>query len=361
MKILFVTSGTRRVAASRYRVHQYLPYLRSHGVSCRVFSNISDISTGLSIRSPEFGNIARFAYYALLFIERFLRFWAVFFMAPGSDIIFFQRATFPLGLGRLLKVWNRKTVFDIDDAIFLPDTPKRDRMSRFKAFVKENELKEMLILSDCVIVENDYIGKYVSRYCSEVHKIPGPIDTDRYSVKEKDPENKEVVLGWIGSPATTGYLHILDGVFAETLKKFENVKIVLVGAGNYGFPDPRVIRRPWNYDTEISELQDFDIGLMPMPDDEWTRGKLGCKMLQYMAVGIPAVVSYTPTNAEVIEDGVNGFLARTEHEWNDILDKLIRDRGLRVKSGASGRRSVTETCSVFQNAPKLYRILKDLV
>lgn len=290
-------------------------------------------------------------------------------MASHYDIVFLQRATFPLGLGRLLKLWRKNIIFDIDDAIFLPDTSRQGLINDFKAFVKESELRSILALSDCVIVENDYIKDYVSRYCPNVRKIPGPIDTDRYFVRKGQVSglrgqgtgySDELVLGWIGSPATTGYLHLLDGVFADILSRFENVRIVLIGAGNYIFPSERVIKKAWRYETEVKDLQDFDIGLMPMPDDVWTRGKLGCKMLQYMAVGVPSVVSFTDTNAEVIKDGENGFLVRTESECVDRLSQLITDAGLRRTIGEAGRRTIEELCSIRKNGPELIRVFHSL-
>jgi len=223
--------------------------------------------------------------------ERFFRFWPILFLAGRFDVVFMQRATFPFGLGKLLSRWNKRVVFDIDDAIFLPDTADKGPVTRFKSFVKKSELEDILGVSDCVIVENDYIKEYVGRFCDKIYKIPGPIDTDRYSVTPqysvRNTQN-EITIGWIGSPATTGYLHIVDNVFKDLLSQFGNMKIVLIGAGNYNFPDERVIKKEWSYDSEVEELQLFDIGIMPMPNDEWTKGKLGCKMLQYMAVGVPS-------------------------------------------------------------------------
>src|SRR3989338_4345952 len=140
MKVLFVVSGTKRVAASRYRVYQYLPFLESQNVQCKAFSIISDFMTNLAIKSPEFGEAARLAYYILLFIEKLFRFWVMFFMAPYFDLIFLQRVTFPFGLGKLLRFWKRPIVFDIDDAIFLPDTQKQNVITKFKTFIKEKEL-----------------------------------------------------------------------------------------------------------------------------------------------------------------------------------------------------------------------------
>jgi glycosyltransferase involved in cell wall biosynthesis len=327
-----------------------------------VFSIISDFSTTLAIRSPEFGGIARFFYYILVFIERFFRFWYVFMNAAYYDAVFLQRATFPFGLGRLLKLRKKEIVFDIDDAIFLPDTAKGDIITRFKAYVKETELKDVLWVSSCVIVENDYIKGYVSKYCQATYKIPGPIDTDRYRMKDeasrKGPGGP--VIGWIGSPATTMYLGMLDGVFTSLLDKYHDLRIVLIGAGRYARQDDRIVRKEWRYDTEVEELQQFDVGIMPMPNDEWTRGKLGCKMLQYMAVGVPSVVSFTPTNAEIVKNGENGFLVGGEAEWLDTISRLIENEKLRNDVGLAGRRTVEQMCSVQKNAPKLVGILESL-
>lgn len=361
MKILFIISGTKRVAASRYRVYQYLPYLESRGIQYKVVSTISDFMTTLAIRSPEFNGIMRFIYYILLAAERFLRFWFIFLIAPSFDLLFLQRATFPLGLAKLLKLRKDRVIFDIDDAIFLPDTQDRNIITRFKAFVKEREVRDILKAASCVIVENDYIHNYVSKYCDTVHKIPGPIDTERYYVKDKGiSDQKKIVLGWIGSPGTTTYLDLLDDVFQDILDKFEGVEIILIGVGKYKFSSKKISKIPWSYNTEIKELQKFDIGLMPMPNDEWTRGKLGCKMLQYMAIGIPSVVSYTPTNAEIVRDGQNGFLVRTKREWIGKLSLLIENRKLRNEIGASGRRTVEELCSVSKNAPRLLNIIESI-
>lgn len=363
MRVLFVVLGTKRVAASRYRVYQYLPFLEAHGLRCSVISIISNFTTRLSINSPEFGETKRLVYYILFSIEKFFRFWVIFFIAPYFDLIFLQRVTFPFGFGRLLRLRNRKIIFDIDDAIFLPDTQRQNLISRFKTFVKEKELIGILCIANCVIVENDYIKDYVSKYCDKVYKIRGPIDTERYFVKEKGScANKKegVTIGWIGSPATTVYLHLLDSLFAKVLHKSENIRIVLIGAGDYSFPSEKVIKKRWSYETEVEELQNFDIGIMPMPNDEWTKGKLGCKMLQYMAVGVPSVVSYTPTNAEIIRDGENGFLVNSLSEWLDRLSDLMEDASLRASIGASGRQTVEGACSIQKNAPRLLEIFRSL-
>lgn len=359
MKVLFIPYGTELAPATRYRVMQCIPEFKSKGITCRVFSAISGFSTGLMIKSPGFNHFWKFVYYAYVFLERLARFFRIIFMAGGFDIIFLQRTTFPFNLERLLSAVNKNIIFDIDDAIYMPDNQAAGFLNRIKRYVKKEEVVNILAVSRVAVVENEYIKEFVSKYCGNIYKIPGPIDTERFCLK---PEKKDdyVVLGWIGSPATTFYLHMLDNVFRDIEKNFPSAKLRLVGAGDYKNPDISFEKTPWRYDTEVSELHSFDIGIMPMPDDEWTRGKLGCKMLQYMAVGTPAVVSYTPTNAEIIKNGINGYFASNDGEWIKIIKTLIEDKSLRQRIGLNGREAVLQKCALSGSISTYLDIFKRL-
>jgi len=308
------------------------------------------------IKSPEMKNPVRLAYYLLCSIERFVRSLAVIAKAASASHVFLQRVTFPMGLDGILKRVNTNIIFDIDDAIFLPDVEGNDLITRLKKRIKENEVKSILEKSKCVIVENDYIKEFVSKICSDIYKIPGPIDTDRYFVKPKEKTDK-ILIGWIGSPATTPYLNMINNVLSNMLGTRRNVSVRLIGAGNYSLPERKIDKISWSYQTEIGELQKFDIGIMPMPDNEWTRGKLGCKMLQYMALGIPTVASDTVTNREIMINGENGFLAKNEQEWEASLNKLIDSYELRLEMGNKARKAIEEKCSLKKNFDILIDIL----
>ncbi|UCD54808.1 MAG: glycosyltransferase family 4 protein [Candidatus Omnitrophota bacterium] len=359
MRVLFVPYGTDRAPATRYRVTQYLPHLAERGIDYSVFSAISKLSTALMIKSPDFTPLARFLYYVYVSAERLFRFLAIVFICRGFDIIFLQRTTFPLRLEMLLKMLNKNIIFDIDDAIYLPDREGDDFVTRIKKYIKKNEVINILKISRIVIVENEYIKRFVSQYCKEISKLPGPIDTERFFVRNKKGLDR-VVIGWIGSPATTSYLHMLDNVFRDIKRKYDFVKFRFIGLGKYKNPPVEFERIDWNSETEVGSLQGFDIGIMPMPDNEWTRGKLGCKMLQYMAVGIPAVVSYTPTNAEIIDDGENGFFVTKENEWTDLLSMLVEDAPLRSKIGERARNTIQELCSLRKSVTYLVKIFESL-
>lgn len=359
MRILFVPYGTDQAPATRYRVTQYLPHLERRGIDYFVFSAISKLSTSLMIKSPDFAPPVRFLYYVYVSMERLFRFLVILFISRGFNIIFLQRTTFPLRLEMLLSAANNNIIFDIDDAIYLPDREGNDFVTRIKKYIKKSEVINILKISRIVIVENEYIKKFVSQYCKKILKLPGPIDTEWFFIRNKRNLDK-VVIGWIGSPATTFYLHMLDNVFRDIKRKYDFVKFRFIGLGKYKNPPVEFERIDWSSETEVANLQSFDIGIMPMPDNEWTRGKLGCKMLQYMAVGIPAVVSYTPTNAEIINDGKNGFFVTKENEWINVLSMLVEDAPLRSKIGEKGRSAIQELCSLRKSAIHLVKIFESL-
>ncbi|UCD54935.1 MAG: glycosyltransferase family 4 protein [Candidatus Omnitrophota bacterium] len=359
MKVLFIPYGTVKAPATRYRVTQYLPHLERGGIDYFVFSAISKLSTSFMIKSPDFAPPLRFLYYVYVSMERVFRFLAILFISRGFDIIFLQRTTFPLRLEMLLSMANNNIIFDIDDAIYLPDREGDDFLTRIKKYIKKSEVINILRISRIVIVENEYIKKFVSQYCKEILKLPGPIDTERFFIRNKENLD-EVVIGWIGSPATTFYLHMLDNIFGDIKQKYDFVKFRFIGLGKYKNPPVEFERIDWSSETEVTNLQSFDIGIMPMPDNEWTRGKLGCKMLQYMAVGIPAVVSFTPTNAEIINDGENGFFVTKEDEWMRILSMLIEDASLRSRIGKKGRGTIQELCSLRKSVTHLVKIFESL-
>ena len=357
MKILFVSYGTEKAPATRYRILQYLPELQKQGIECCFFSAISRFSTALMIKSPDFRPTAKILYYVYVSIEKLFRLLYLIFISRKFSTIFLQRVTFPFRLEVLFTAGNKNIIFDIDDAIYMPDKEGSDVITRIKKYVKQSEVINVLKVSKTVIVENEYIRQFVSKYCDHVSKIPGPVDTERFFVQPKE-KSKSVVIGWIGSPATTAYLYMLNDVLRRISEKYDFVKFKFIGLGKYVNSDVRYERVDWNYDSEVRNLQGCDIGIMPMPDNEWTRGKLGCKMLQYMAVGIPAVVSYTPTNAEIIKNGENGFFASTDAEWEGILSRLTENREIRSSTGQKGRETVVLKCSLESNTEKLIDIFK---
>lgn len=359
VNVLFIPFGSGQAAATRYRVSQYLPYLSKTGIRHKVFSSISEWTTKQMIQSPNFKGIRKSIYYLHVVLERIFRFYPILFLATRYKIVFLQRTTFPFGLERLLKRVNKNIIFDIDDSIYMPDAEESGLIGVVKKYIKRKEVISILKVSQCAIVENNHIKKFVKKYCDQIYIITGPIDTARNYARRDNSNPDELTIGWIGSPSTTLYLKMLDGVLQQLSKRYK-IKLRLIGATFYAIEGVKVEVVNWKEKTEILELHKFDIGIMPMPDNEWTRGKVGCKMLQYMANAIPAVVSHTPTNAEIIKDGINGFLVNSEEEWIEKISLLINNPGLRCKIGIAGRKTVEERFSLDVSSPKFLEILRDL-
>jgi len=360
LKILFVPSGDKIAPATRYRIYQLLPFLEKEGIDYTVYSILSEAMTVRMVKSSTYNGFQKALYYIQAAIEKFIRTWRTILLAKRYDLIFLQRTTFPLGLERLLKMRNKNIIFDIDDSIYLPDKKEGGLTGWIKRDMKKREVVSVLRISECAIVSNNYIKNFVQQYCDKTYRITGPIDILKNYVKDEKPGPKEIIIGWIGTPSTTPYLKMLDGVLQQLSKKYK-IKVRLIGASLYSVDGVDIEAVTWSEETEVPELHKFDIGIMAMPDNEWTRGKVGIKMLQYMANAIPAVVSYTPTTIEIIEDGINGFLAGSEEEWIKKISLLIENPELMERMGKAGRRTVEEKFAVEVSVPRYLGIFKDCI
>jgi glycosyltransferase involved in cell wall biosynthesis len=247
----------------------------------------------------------------------------------SADVIFVYREAALLGpawIEQLLAI-RRPLVFDFDDAIYLADTSRANAWSR----------------------------RLKSR-AREVTVIPSTIDTDVYRIKPR-ARNHVPVIGWTGSVTTVPYLMAIAQALRRLREKQEfELRVIGVKVNIEGLAVRCV---PWRAETEPDDLRALDVGLMPLPDDEWSRGKCGMKALQYMALGIPPVVSPVGVNTAIVRDGVNGFYAHAEEEWIDRVALLLADEPLRHNLGQEARRMVEESYSAETHAPRLARILME--
>lgn len=357
MRVFFVALTGPRFAASRTRVFDYLPYLKANGVQADVAVVLPDRMSTWTYSRRGFGRLIHYIWVwwrSLRLGLRTLRF------APGYHVVFVQRTFFCAPIARLLRKISRKVIFDFDDAIFTTEAPDENWMGRLRTWHHSRGLAKMLRAASRVIVENTYTAAYAERYCPEVSIITGPIDTGRYAPGGEVDGCGDVVLGWIGSYTSAPYLELIREPLAELGARHHHLRLCLIGEGGFDTDAVPLEWRPWSMETEVRDLRSFDIGLMPLPDDPWTRGKGGYKLLQYLSMGIPAVSSPVGINREIVEDGVNGFCARSHGEWVSCLERLILDRALRHRMGEAGRAKMEACYSLERSSQRLLRILSSV-
>jgi glycosyltransferase involved in cell wall biosynthesis len=274
---------------------------------------------------------------------------------PGSaDVIFVYREAALLGPAWIewLLAFRRPLVFDFDDAIYLSDTSEANAWTRRLKLV--TKVETICRVARHVTVGNEFLASFAEDRAREVTVLPSTIDTDFYQVGPR-ARNPVPVIGWTGSVTTARYLTALAPMLRRLREKWE-FKLRIIGA-RIELDGPAVRCVPWRGESEPEDLREMDIGLMPLPDDEWARGKCGMKALQYMGLGIPPVVSPVGVNASIVRDGINGFHARTEEEWIGRIGLLLEDEALRRRLGQEARKTVEESYSARVHAPRLARIL----
>ena len=353
MNILFWVPYPKEGASNRYRVGQYLPYLERVGINCTVRPFWSSSAYRILYRKGY--HISKCGYFILGTISRLLD----LFMLFRYDFVFIHREAYPLGgafFEGILTILKKPFIFDFDDAIFLPATSRSNNfIERYKKPAKVGRIVKM---SKHVIAGNGYLADYAREYNNSVSVIPTPIDTDKYQ-PDGNGDREEVLIGWIGSVTTITFLDMVKRVFIRLSENFSNLKFKIIG-GDFSVSGlSNIISKPWSLNSEIEDLRSLDIGIMPMPDNDWTKGKCGFKAIVYMSMGLPCVCSPVGVNKEIITDGVDGFLANTEDEWFDRLANLIKNRQLRQEIGRAARATVEKRYSLSANAPKYLKILEE--
>lgn len=353
MKILFIEPYPTEGPSSRYRVEQYIPYLREQGLDCTVRPFVS---------SRFYKILYKKGFYlkkAFFFLQSCLGRISDFLAAFRYDVIFIHLEAFPLGPPVLEWVWakaGKKIIYDLDDAIYMGVTSPANRFLKYLKF--PNKVKTILKLSRHVITCNEYLADYAAKCNKNITVIHTSVDTEKFKPEIREGDGI-VTIGWIGSHTTTQYLEKLKDVFRRlSLKHRFRLKIIGAADHDMQISGIEVIDKDWNLENEIKEFKSLDIGVYPLPDNEWTAGKTGFKTIQYMSVGIPCVVSDAKPNRVIVEDGVNGFLAKTDDEWIDRLSRLIEDPALRERIGVAGRKMVVARYSLQVNAPKTFEIIQ---
>ncbi|MDA0284217.1 MAG: glycosyltransferase family 4 protein [Planctomycetota bacterium] len=327
-RLLFLVSG-HDVPSTRFRINVWLPALRVAGFQCDVATSIPgkyDFWKFLGWRASQM-------------IKRAVRRWHILLAwFRRYDLIVIERELFDTPNADLEKRFRRldaRLVLDYDDAVFLRYPEK---------------FAQLASMCDAVIAGNSALASHASIFNDHVIVIPTCVDTDEFVPTTNLEHSGPVVIGWIGTPSNVPMLEIIAPALKVLSQRHEFVLRIVTAPCELpdsirqsGVPTELVL---WRYGQEVHELQQFDIGIMPLISDQWTMHKCGFKLLQYMSVGIAAVASPVGVNCEIIDDGTNGFLADTATEWAEVLGKLIASPALRRLTGAAARETVERSYSL---------------
>ena len=354
MRVLFWVPYPTEGASNRYRVEQYLPYFKKEGIEFSLHPFWTSAAYKILYKKGYFLRKAYFLALGTLF--RFLDIIRI----SRYDVVFIHREAYPIGgafLESILKASGKPIIFDFDDAIFLSNTSNNN--SFIERFKRPQRFSYIVSISRHVIAGNSYLYKYASQYNPNVSVIPTPINTDACFLEAKI-NSVNTVVGWMGSGTTLFFLNLMRNVFTVLSGQTDNLIFKIVGGRFEVDGLSCIFSKPWLLEEQLPDLKSFDIGIMPMPDNEWTRGKCGFKAILYMSMGIPCICSPVGMNKEIIKDGVNGFLADTEKEWIEKLGLLIGNSKLRERLGLAGRKTVEEAYSVKVNLPKLIKVIRNV-
>jgi glycosyltransferase involved in cell wall biosynthesis len=252
---------------------------------------------------------------------------------------------------------NIPIVVDYDDAVF--HRYDQHRLHWVRALLGR-KIDAVMRRADLVIVGNDYLGDRATRApARRVALLPTVVDTNRYG-KVAPALGGPLTIGWIGTPSTAHYLRLVASVLQEMVTTRDS-RVVAVGANAAQLKGLPIEVRPWSEQSEVMELQQFDIGIMPLPNEPFERGKCGYKLIQYMSCGIPVVASPIGANRVIVREGVEGFLPADLSQWGDVIGKLCDDAALRKRLGAAGRERVEAEYSLQVTAPRLEKLLCSVV
>jgi glycosyltransferase involved in cell wall biosynthesis len=337
-KLLFITPNPIESASERYRTYQFLPYLEHAGFACTVRPFATE-QLYKAIQAERIGPKLLLTPYCCL--RRMLDLVVI----PGYDVTVIQRGAFPFlwpALERMFIRRHAKVIFDFDDAIHIGHRNTAEATYPWIYKLKYGPgINGTLRHYSHIIAGNKTLAEHALQFNSQVSIVPTVVDLEKYAYQAPRTSNEVLTIGWIGSRSTSQYLLEIE----PALRRLSKAHLDRIRFRIYGHPSrrlqlPNFESLPFSLASEIDDLRTIDIGIMPIPDNDWTRGKCGFKAIQYMALGIPTVTSPVGMATELIQHQVNGFWARTEEEWFEALNRLVLDQQLRTRFAEEGRKRV---------------------
>ncbi len=345
VEVLFIVQLPKRVSpGQRFRFELYEELLKENGfnVTTKYFL---DQKAYAILYKP--GHLLKKVWHVMKGTARRIN---LAFSIKKYNFILLQREAAPVGPPFFewlyIKVLKRKVIYDFDDAIWIPNISAQNKVARYLKFF--GKVKTICKWSYKVSAGNEYLCNFAAKYNRNVVYNPTCVDTEKQHNLLADHDVERITIGWTGSFSTLKYLSIVEPVLQKLQEKYDfNVKIICNEAPDLHVKNLQFI--PWSEENEIRELAKCQIGLMPLTDDEWSEGKCGFKLIQYLALGIPALSSPVGVNKIIVEEGVNGYFCKTQEEWYQNIEKLLLNADLRKRLGLNGRSMVESRYSLRSN------------
>ena len=336
-----------KAPSQRFRFEQYISFFENEGYEIYFSSFLNESTWETLYKDKKY--IQKIIGISFAFIKR----WGLLFKLINAKHIFIHREMAHIGPPIfefiVSKIMRKKYIYDFDDAIWLPNySATNAKFQKLKNYKKVNACMKW---AGKVTAGNEYLKEYALQFNSNVEIIPTTIDMQNHHNKSINYEKRELNIGWTGSHTTLHYLKEIVPALNKLSKEFK-FNFIVIANEKPSLNIPNLIFIPWTKESEIEDLAKIDIGVMPLKDDLWAKGKCGFKALQYMSLGIPTVASNVGVNTTIIEDGKNGLFVSQNTDWHEKLKALLTSNELREKLGKAGKETIKSNYSVEANKLK---------
>jgi len=350
ISVLFLTKYAPKGASSRYRAYNYSEYLEEYNIETTYKPLFSNKYLELLFEDGNRNKRSVFGSYVRRIFD--------LVSARAYDLVVIQKELLPYVPPIIEQLFSRlgvKYLLDIDDAIFHNyDKSENPIINKLLS----DKIYKVMRGSEVVIAGNEYIASRARQAGAQsVEIIPTVIDLAEYPDKQPEITSDEFTIGWIGSPSTAHYIEKISNILCQVAEQ-RQIKVRLIGSGEVSLPGVPHEVREWSEETEIEDLRDIDVGIMPLNDTPWTQGKCGFKLIQYMGAWKPVVASPVGVNCDIVDDGANGYLADSKEEWVTSLLELCDNPTKRKTMGQNGRSRVKNEYCYDVTAPMFEDVIK---
>lgn len=352
MKVAFVVPYPKGIAPSqRFRFEQQLDFLENEKISYTFYPFLSENAFEVLYKPKRY--FTKFYFTLLGFLKRFF----LMFQLRNYNFVFIHREASPIGPPVfefiISKILKKKIIYDFDDAIWMVNT---STVNKIVAGVKyHHKVASICNWAYKVSCGNEFLASYASSFNKKVAVIPTTVDTENVHNKKKIQKTKKIVLGWTGTHSTFKYLFDFETFLVKMQERYQ-FKFIVISNKEPQFKTLKYDYLAWNKESEIEDLLRINVGIMPLRLDKWAKGKCGFKAIQYMALGIPAVVSKVGVNEKIVSDSVNGFVCSSEKDWENAFEKLLTNENLREEFGQKAQEKIERNYSTSSQQNNYLRL-----